>query len=130
MRSIRPESSGMDVYLLMKQKDKMLEGGYELLGFNIKDTAVYPKYILKDKQGKRPESHHLRQRPRHRQTLSSGTIIDPRKGNAFATGKQFSKGTYDGVFTITLENHKKGGYNENFSYWSDGSQSSISKRGF
>jgi hypothetical protein len=122
-------SSGMDVYLLMKQKDRMVEGGYELLGFNIKDTAVYPKYILKDKQGNSLKVVTFANDPVTGKPYLSGTIIDPRKGNAFATGKQFAKGVYDGVFTISLESHKKGGYNENFSYWNDGSQAAISKRG-
>lgn len=122
-------SSGQDVYLLMKQKNKMLEGGYELLGFNIKDTAVYPKYILKDKQGNSLKVITFANDPVTGKPYLSGTIIDSRKGNAFMTGRQLAKGTYDGVFTISLESHKKGGIIENFSYWTDGSQSSISKRG-
>jgi hypothetical protein len=122
-------SSGQDVYLLTKQKDKMLEGGYELLGFNIKDTAVYPKYILKDKQGNSLKVITFANDPVTGKPYLSGTIIDPRKGNGFVTGRQLAKGTYDGVFTISLESHKKGGFIENFSYWADGSQSSISKRG-
>jgi hypothetical protein len=122
-------SSGQDVYLLMKQKDKMLEGGYELLGFNIKDTAVYPKYVLKDKQGNSLKVITFANDPVSGKPYISGTIIDPRKGNGFMTGRQLAKGTYAGVFTISLESHKKGGFIENYSYWDNGAQTGISKKG-
>ncbi|HEX9512505.1 MAG TPA: DUF6770 family protein [Puia sp.] len=122
-------ASDQDVYLLMKQKDKMLEGGYELLGFNIKDTAIYPKYILKDKQGNSLKVLTFADDPVTGKPYLSGTIIDPRKGNKFEEGRQLANGTYSGVFTINLNNHKKGGINEEYSYWADGSKPFMSKKG-
>src|SRR5579872_3869728 len=44
-------TSGLEVNLLVKLKDDMKEGGYEILAFNTRDSAVYPKIILKDKNG-------------------------------------------------------------------------------
>lgn len=122
-------TSGMDVYLLLKQKERMMEGGFELLGFNIRDTAVYPKYILKDHQGNSLKVLAFDNDPATGKPYLSGTIIDPRKGNKFVEARQVASGTYSGVFTIDLNSHKKGGFNEEYSYWADGSQSFMNKKG-
>lgn len=122
-------TSGMDVYLLMKQKERMLEGGYELLGFNIRDTAVYPKYILKDRHGNSLKVLAFDNDPVTGKPYLSGTIIDPRKGNKCIEARHLASGTYSGVFTINLNSHKKGGIAEEYSYWADGSQSFMNKKG-
>jgi hypothetical protein len=122
-------TSGTDVYLLMKQKDKMLEGGYELLGFNIRDTAVYPKYILKDRNGNSLKVLAFDNDPVTGKPYLSGNIIDPRKGNKCIEARHLAGGTYSGVFTINLTSHKKGGIVEDYSYWADGAQSFMNKKG-
>ncbi|HEV7620826.1 MAG TPA: DUF6770 family protein, partial [Flavisolibacter sp.] len=43
-------TSGTNVYLLAKKKAEMLEGGYEVRGFNVMDGAAYDKYVLRDKK--------------------------------------------------------------------------------
>ena len=44
-------TSATEVSLLIKVKDEMREGGYELLSYNAVDSTVYPKFIVKDKKG-------------------------------------------------------------------------------
>ncbi len=44
-------ASKQGIYLLVKRKEEKIEGGYELLGYDITEGTVYPKHTLQDKQG-------------------------------------------------------------------------------
>jgi hypothetical protein len=122
-------SSSQDVYILLKKKEKMLEGGYELLGYDTKDSTTFLKYVLKDKRGNSLKVLGFDNDPSTGKLYITGNIISQRKGNYYASGKQLARGPYSGVFTINLNGHKKADIKEVYSYWSDGSQPTISKRG-
>jgi hypothetical protein len=122
-------TSGSDAYLLLKKKDAMLQGGFELLGYDTNDSTTFPKYFLKDKKGNSLKPLTFENDPASGKPYISGTIIDQRNGNQFLNANQLTRGTYAGLFTIDLNGHKKGDIRENFSYWDDGSQSMMNAKG-
>lgn len=122
-------TSGEEVYILLKKKHKMTEGGFELLGFGLNDGTVYPKYELVDKNRRALKVLAFDNDPATGRPYLSGSIIDPRRGNKHMSPKQHRKGPYCGVFTINLKEPGKKGREEIFSYWSDGSQAGITPRG-
>jgi hypothetical protein len=122
-------TSGTEISILIKVKDEMKEGGYELLSYNATDSAVYPKFIVRDKHGNSLKVMTFDNDPVTGKPYLSGMIIDPHKGNYTMNGKQISRGPYDGVFTINLNGHHKSDIQTSFSYWADGSQSFVDKYG-
>ena len=122
-------TAGHDAWLLLKKKEAMIEGGFELLGYDINDSTSFPKYVLKDKQGNSLKVLAFDIDPLTGKPYITGNIIDPAKGNDFILPRHVARGTYSGVFSIALNGHKKNEFGEVFSYWSDGSQSTISKNG-
>jgi hypothetical protein len=122
-------TSGNEVSLLIKVKDEMKEGGYELLSYNAVDSAVYPKFIVKDKKGNSLKVLTFDNDPVTGKPYLSGMIIDQHKGNSTLNGKQISRGPYAGIFTINLNGHHKSDIQTSFSYWADGSQSFVDKNG-
>lgn len=123
-------TSSDNVYLLMKKKDKLMEGGHELIGFKASDSSAFPKYILKDKQGNSLKPIQFANDPVTGQPYLSGHIIHPTKGNKYELGRHVSQGAYSGVFTINLNGPKKSDYKEVYSYWADGSTSFMSKKAY
>ena len=122
-------TSQQDVWILAKRKEKLLEGGYELFGFNTKDSTAAPKYILKDKKGSPLRVVTFDNDPATGKPFLAGNIIDTYKGNNLASPNQRITGPYDGVFTIDFTGRRKADIHENYTYWNDGSQQGISKRG-
>jgi hypothetical protein len=122
-------TSGQDIYLLLKKKDAMLEGGFELLGYNTNDSTTFPKYVLRDKKGNSLKPFTFDNDPATGKPYISGAVIDQVKGNDFTNANQLTRGTYAGLFTIDLTGHKKGDIHENFSYWNDGSSSLMDAKG-
>ncbi|HXB35511.1 MAG TPA: DUF6770 family protein [Puia sp.] len=122
-------TSGPEISLLLKKKEEMLEGGFELLSYNSADSSVYPKLILKDKKGNSLKVMAFDNDPVSGKPYLSGMIIDPHKGNDILNGKQLSRGPYVGVFTLNLNGHKRADIQTNFSYWSDGSKQFVDKNG-
>jgi len=122
-------TSGQDVYLAMKKKDPMLEGGFDLLWYNTKDSTVFPKYSLKDKQGNSLKVLVFDNDPVTGKPYMAGNIISPTKGNQYLNANQLARGPYTGLFTINFTGHKRAEIQENFSYWADGSQSAVSTKG-
>lgn len=100
-------TSGQNAYLLVKKKDQMLQGGFEVLGYCITDSSSFPKYTLKDKQGNSLRAISFENDPSTGKPFLSGYIINPRRGNMFSRPKHLKKGTYDGVFTINLNGPTK-----------------------
>ena len=127
LQDINLVTSNHNVYVLTKETDKMYEGGYELLGFNTDDNSSYPKYVLKDKNGNSLKVLSFGNEPVSGKPYLAGVILDPNKGNSGSTIKELAKGPYSGVFSLNVDNSK---VNESFSYWSDGSQDFVTKRGY
>jgi hypothetical protein len=114
----------------MKKQNEMLEGGFELLSYGIKDSSTYTKIKLKDKKGNQLKVLTFDNDPVTGKPYLSGNIISPRRGNSFLTSKDISHGTYAGVFTLNLNGHEKSDMTESYTYWDDGSQPFMSKRGY
>ena len=123
-------TSGAEVNLLVKLKDDMKEGGFEVLSYNPTDGTVYPKFLLKDKKGNALKPLTFDNDPVSGKPFVSGMVIDPVHGNDYATGKDLRHGPYSGMFSIGLNGHTKKDIQAAFSYWGDGSQSFIDKHGY
>jgi hypothetical protein len=123
-------TSNDNVYLLVKKTDKMVEGGYELLGYKASDSNSFPKYVLKDKQGNSLKVISLGNDPTTGQLFLSGNIIHPTRGNKYLLGRHVARGAYSGVFTINVNGTKKSDFKEIYSYWNDGSTSFMNKKGY
>ncbi len=123
-------TTGDDIFLLSKKTDKMLEGGYSIAAYGIDDNKNYLGFELKDRDGNSLKVLDFGNDRNTGKPYVSGNIISKSRGNAFSTGKQITKGTYSGVFTINFNGHAKADVKEMFSYWSDGSQMpAISRSG-
>lgn len=123
-------TSNDNVFLLVKKTDKMVEGGYELLGYKASDSSTFPKYILKDKQGNSLKVISFANDPATGQPFLSGNVIHPTRGNKYQLGRHVARGAYSGVFTINLNGTKKSDIKEIYSYWNDGSTSFMTKKGY
>jgi hypothetical protein len=123
-------TSNDNIYLLVKKTDKLVEGGYELLGYKASDSVTFPKYVLKDKQGNSLKVITFANDPVTGQPYLSGNIINPAKGNKYQLGRHVAQGAYSGLFTINLNGVKKSDFKELYSYWNDGSSSFMSKKGY
>lgn len=117
-----------EIYIMTK-KPQTDEGGYELLGYGVNDSAALPKYALKDKKGNSLKVLAFDYDPATRKPFLSGYIIDPEKGYKYQRLSHIAKGTYSGVFTINVNGRTKGDINQVCSYWADGSQSFVSPKG-
>lgn len=122
-------TSQQDVWILAKKKEKLIEAGYELMGFNTKDSTSAPKYAMKDKKGNSLRVITFDNDPATGKPFLAGNIIDPYRGNMLLTPNQQARGPYMGFFTIDFAGKKKADIHENFSYWNDGSKPGISKTG-
>jgi hypothetical protein len=105
------------IFLLLKKKEDFKEGGYELLGYGATDSSSFPKYVLKDKEGRSLKVLTMDNDPVTGKPYLAGYIIDPRKGNHFRSAKQLSHGTYCGVFTININGSSKTDVQAYYSYW-------------
>ncbi|MBS1660576.1 MAG: hypothetical protein JST68_05950 [Bacteroidetes bacterium] len=124
-------TSGDDVDLLLKKKEKMEEGGYAIIGYNTKDTSTYPKFLLKDRKGRSLKVLTFENDPVSGKPYVSGLVIDSVKGNNYGTGRALVHGTYSGIFSIALNGHRRNDIQPVFTYWSDGSQGElVNKRGY
>jgi hypothetical protein len=108
----------------------MKEGGYEVFGYNSRDTTTYSTYALKDKQGNSLKPLAFDKDPVSGKVYMAGEIIHPLKGNRHWSGVDLSKGPYKGFFSIDIEDFRNRKFNEQFTYYADGSQSFITKRGY
>jgi hypothetical protein len=119
-------TSKEDIYILSKKKDDdMPEAGWELSGYGFKDSAVYDRYILKDKQGNSLKVLGFGNDPATGKPYLSGNIINSKRAKHFGIAKDNWHGAYSGVFTLNVNGHKKSDFNEVCSYWNDGSQSGV-----
>jgi len=124
-------TSGTEVSLLVKKKDQMKEGGFEIVSYNTADSVTYPKFILKDRKGNSLKVLAFDNDPTTGKPYVSGLVIDPAKGNSYTTGRNLRHGPYSGVFSIGLNGHKRNDIVPSFSYWADGSQGTmIDKNGY
>lgn len=122
-------ASKQGIYLMVKKKDKMEEGGFELLSYDVNDGTVYPKYTLKDKQGNALKVITFDNDPVSGKPFIAGYVIDERHGNQYYSAKHLARGPYSGVYTININGTKRSEVQEIFSYWNDGQQSFITRKG-
>ncbi|HWB92410.1 MAG TPA: DUF6770 family protein [Puia sp.] len=123
-------TSGPEISLLAKIKDKFNEGGYEVLSYNAVDSASYPKFLVRDRKGNSLKVLSFDNDPNTGKPYVSGLIIDPVHGNKYGYGKALVHGTYCGLFAIELNGHTRKDIQAQFSYWTDGSQSFVDKDGY
>lgn len=122
-------TSGSDIYLLNKQKVKMLEGGYQVNEYGFGDSVKHETYYLKDKQDHELRVLSFANDPTTGTPVITGNIIGDGWGNTM-TAKSLSQGKYSGVFTVALTGTGKKERTEQFSYWDDGSlEPEITKKG-
>lgn len=122
--------SGKDIYILMKKfNNRIPEGGFELLGFNTADSSTLAKLVLQDKQGNPLKVLGFDNDPVTGKPYITGNIINPRRPNSYEKVNMICRGPYTGVFTINVNGHEKKAINEIYTYWGDGSQTLISKKG-
>jgi hypothetical protein len=127
-------TAGKYIYVLSKNRSNksngdMQLGGYEVLGFHTGDSSAPFKHTLKDKQGNSLSISAFSNDPVTGNLFISGGIIDPRKGNTYETPKHFARGTFAGLYSMTINGPKKSDISEVYSYWKDGSQSLFSEKG-
>lgn len=127
-------TAGKYIYVLSKNKPDrgngdMQLGGYEVLGFHTGDSSAPFKHTLKDKQGNSLSISAFSNDPVTGNLFIGGGIIDPRKGNTYQTPRHFARGTFAGLYSLTINGPKKSDVSEVYSYWKDGSQSLFSKKG-
>lgn len=124
-------ASGSDIYLLEKNKEEFIEGGYSLLSYNFVDGKEYDKVPMHDKDGNSLKVLNFGNDPISGKVYLSGNIIDQEKGYSFASGSGLSHGAYAGVFTMDINGHTKNDIKKTFTYWNDGSKlPQISKKGY
>jgi hypothetical protein len=123
-------TSGVEISLLVKKKEAMKEGGFEILSYNAIDSAAYPKFLLKDKKGNSLKVLAFENDPVNGKPYVAGLVIDSLRGNHFGYGRAVSHGPYTGVFSISINGHTRKDIQASFSYWNDGSQSFIDKSGY
>ncbi len=124
-------ASKSDVYLLEKEKGKYIEGGGSLTGFNFNDGKSYPKIVMQDKEGRQLTLLNFDNDPVTGNPYICGNIIDSKRGNMITKVSDFTKGPYDGVYTMDINGHTKKDVKQTFVYWNDGSKKpDISTRGY
>lgn len=121
-------TSAEDIYLLSKNSVDSDEGGYEVAGYGFSENAKYDKIVLKDKKGNSLKVVTFDNDPSTGKLYITGNIINPSM-RGISTIKDVTKGPYLGVFTTSINGPKKSDVKENFSYWDDGSNASITTRG-
>jgi hypothetical protein len=120
-------TSGTEVDLLIKKKDKPEEGGFEILSYNTLDSAPYPKFLLKDKKGNSLKVLAFDNDPVTGKPFVSGLIIDPVKGmrKTANTVTGLAHHNYLGIFNISLNGHTRQDIVPVFTYWADAAKSGI-----
>jgi hypothetical protein len=110
------------VYLLSKKKGVMVEGGFGITSFNVKDGVSAEKYDLKDRKGNELKVLGFIIDPASGKPVVSGYIINKMRGNNNTSVRDLSKGPYEGLFTVELAGTKRSEVKEKFTYWSDGAK--------
>ena len=124
-------ASKSDIYLLEKEKGKFIEGGGSLAGFNFDDGKPYPRIKLEDNEGRSLSLISFGNDPVTGNPYIIGNIINKQRGNKVLVVKDYTKGPYDGVYTMDINGHNKKDIKQTFVYWKDGSQKpTISTRGY
>lgn len=124
-------ASKSDIYLLEKEKQKYIEGGGSLRGFNFEDGKSYPKITMEDKDGRSLTMMNFGTDPVTGNPFICGKIINTRNGNHIGMVKDYTHAPYDGVYTMNINGHNKKDVQQTFVYWNDGSQKpGISKLGY
>jgi hypothetical protein len=135
--------SGRDIYFLWKNGSNYLdagwhwgppkvnfnEGNYQLLGYTTSDTTIEMRYPLVDAHSNQLKVLSFDNDPITGKPYLAGNIISQEHRNDILNGRQWSHGPYSGVFTVNVNGPNKQAITQVCSYWSDGSQESITERG-
>jgi hypothetical protein len=120
-------TAGPEVYVLAKQKAHALEGGYELLSYS--DSATYPKYTLKDKKGNSLRVIDFDIDPATSKPYITGTVINQKNEAKAITTANSLPNCYVGTYTLCFNGHQKGDIHEIYSYWDNGMNPVLNRRG-
>ena len=121
-------TSGTEVDLLLKKKDKPEEGGFEIISYNTQDSTTYPKFLLKDKKGNSLKVLAFDNDPVTGKPFVSGLVIDPVKGNYKRTANTvtgLAHRNYLGIFNISLNGHTRKDIVPTFTYWADAAKTGL-----
>ncbi|WP_143305407.1 DUF6770 family protein [Chitinophaga vietnamensis] len=121
--------SGHDVYFLIKKEDRIKQGGYCVLGYNLDDSTNIPKYYLKDKKGNQLNVLSFENDPATGKPFLSGQIINNRKGHKYPTPRLIARGAYLGMYSINLGSHEKNSIKPVFNYWNTGESPLANSKG-
>ena len=120
-------TSGTEVDLLLKKKEKPEEGGFEIISYNTQDSTTYPKFLLKDKKGNSLKVLAFDNDPTTGKPFVSGLVIDPVKGTRKTanTVTGLAHRNYLGVFNISLNGHTRKDIVPVFTYWADAAKGGL-----
>lgn len=120
-------TSGTEVDLLLKKKEKPEEGGFEIISYNTQDSSIYPKFPLKDKNGNSLKVLTFDNDPVTGKPFVSGLVIDPVKGTKKSanTVTGLAHHNYLGVFNISLNGHSRKDIQPVFTYWADAAKGGL-----
>ncbi|WP_298741801.1 DUF6770 family protein [uncultured Chitinophaga sp.] len=118
-----------DIYLLYKKTEKLQEGGYWLMGYNVDNNDAFAKFNLSDNKGRPFSVHTFENDAVTGRPYIAGVVLHPRRGNATLTVKQLAKGPYIGVFTVRTKGPGTSKMEKVVSDWSAGTQAAFSAKG-
>jgi len=120
-------TSGTEVDLLLKKKEKPEEGGFEIISYNTQDSTTYPKFLLKDKKNNSLKVLAFDNDPVTGKPFVSGLVIDPVKGTRKTanTVTGLAHHNYLGVFNISLNGHTRKDIQPVFTYWTDAAKGGL-----
>lgn len=118
-----------DIYLLCQKTEKLIEGGYWLMGYNVDSKGPFTKKELRDKEGHQLTVKNFENDPVTGRPYLAGYILHPRKGNGVLTAKQLGKGPYLGVYSMQVKGSGTGDIETTYSNWSEGGMADISAKG-
>lgn len=123
-------AAGTELYLVARNKAQEEKPVYEVHSFNVPDSVVYPKYVLKDKKGHALSLLTFDINPVTGKPYASGYVQSLRRNATDVAPKYIAKGYYAGVYTCSFNGHEKKDVKEVFSYWDDESNAAISAKGY
>lgn len=117
-------ATGRDVYVLRNGKMTSDTYGYNLHGFSAKDGKENYEVALKDTKGNTLRVVNWNMDPSSGKLYITGNIINMH-GRGIYNSNDIGRRPYLGVFTMDANGPDKKDLKFTYSYWSDGSQSSV-----
>jgi hypothetical protein len=121
-------ASGEDIYLLLKQDERVPEGGYTLYDYSARDLRAKNNFDLRDGYENWLKVLSFDIDPASGDAYIAGCIINPKREKQFLTPTDYSFTPYLGLFTLDLGNPQKE-MHANCSYWNNESIPGIAADG-